>query len=86
MNKNKNNIDLANNNNKKKMTMNKNKNNIDLAKPKSGALSFWLVLLICENIWACDPIKLMTWSAVNLKRTRDLGEFYTWARDTALWY
>ena len=31
---------------------------IDLAKPKSGASSFWLVLIIFENSWACDPMKI----------------------------
>ena len=28
---------------------------IDLTKPKSGALVFWLVLIICENAWAHGP-------------------------------
>lgn len=36
------------------------------AKPKSGAQSFNLFLIICQNRWACDPMENLTWSAVKM--------------------
>ena len=30
-------------------------------------------------------MKSITWSAVNFKKTRNLWDFYTWARDTVMW-
>ena len=42
--------------------------------------------------WACNPIfylylfKTSTWSAVNFKKTWDLDELHTWARDMVMWY
>ena len=48
--------------------------------------AFWLVLIICEITWDCNPIKSTTWSVVNFKKSRDSSKLYTWACNTVIWY
>ena len=52
--------------------------------PSSAAI-FWLVLIIGENTWACDPIIINNLVSGQLLKTCDLDEFYTGACDMVMW-
>ena len=41
---------------------------IDLAKHKSRAPNFWLLLIICENTWTCDHVKIHNLASCQLKK------------------
>ena len=54
-----------------------NTKHIDLAKPKSEVSIFWLVLIICENTWTCDPMKIHSPVSGKVKKNHVTSVSYT---------